>query len=135
MAQLNSIGLFTFLTMSEPVPLPKLDFVFQSRAGVNGHAIWSTGERGTNFTVHTAVDLANYAVARQRLLDYQQAQRDGFPMAVTWANLNESPRSVLILDVKPINGTPKAIAGGVGGTYYGMSQGFLEASWTLHNLY
>lgn len=135
MSQPSAIGAFTFVWMSQPMPHYRRDFVFEAHQGVDGHAIWDTGERGYTFTVHTMVDVVDYTAARVLLEAYQDAQRSGVPASVVWANIAE-PREVLVQDVQAINGTPKAIAGGVGGTYVaGMARAKLEASWRLHQIF
>lgn len=135
MSALSAIGGFTFVWMSQPIPHYRRDFAFEAHAGVDGHSVWDTGERGYTFTVHTMVDVINYPAARVLLEAYQEAQRAGVPLAVVWTGIAE-PRLCLIQDIQAINGTPKAIAGGVGGTYVaGMAQGKLEASWRLHQIF
>ena len=135
MAQVNGIGNFRFIRMSQPVLGYRRDLMFEARTGVNGHNVWDTGERGRTFTVHTATDVATYPGARALLELYYDAQRSGDVFPVIWANLAE-PRQVIIQAVEPINGTPRRIAGGVGGTYTaGIATGWLEASWRLHQVY
>lgn len=128
------IGNFVFIWMSQPVPQYRRQFQFQQHSGVDGHAIWDTGQRGQTFTVHTKTDLVDYSTARALLEQYQDAQVAGVPLNCIWAGILE-PRQVLIEEVEPINNTPRAILGGVGGTFAGLSKGWLEARWQLHNLY
>ena len=135
MAQVNGIGVFRFIRMSQPVLGYRRDLMFEARSGVDGHNVWDTGERGRSFTVHTATDVDTYENARALLESYYAAQRSGQIFTVIWAGISET-RSVIIQSVEPINGSPRRIAGGVGGTYTGgIATGWLEASWRLHQLY
>ena len=133
-ANTSQIGSFVFVYMSGPVPLYRREFQYQQQSGKDGHAIWDTGQRGEVFQVTTKTDLVNYATARALLEQYQQAQLDAVPLTMIWENIAE-PRLVLIDAVEAINGTPKAILAGIGGTYAGTARGWLEARWRLHNLY
>lgn len=122
----SSIGRFAFLQMSGPPQAIAAQLDVESRAGVDGNALWNTGQRGRPFEVETLVDLANLAVANAAYRSYQSLIGSG-PHQVIWGGVFTSLQ-VEVLDVTPA-GTPSLAVTAIGGLTGGACT--LRCRWTL----
>jgi hypothetical protein len=128
----NSIGEFTFLTLNGNPEPPKEECLVLSRPGVDGVAVWKTGQRGGKFTLRSAVDAADLTAARAQYAQYV-ASIGGDPVAVVWCDLalqtiEGEAFDVIVLDVRPVS--IRKILGGVGGLHT-PSLGWCECDWDL----
>jgi len=126
----NYIGQFSFLTLEgDPLAIGE-EVITKQRAGVNGTAIWLTGQRGRPFKLRSTVDAFTLGYARHlyglyRLLigQFVDVIWNGSPIT------NETVR-VAVLDVRPVHQRTFAMIGGVGGLCP-PSRGWVECDWHL----
>ncbi len=122
-----SIGSFNFISMNI-LPVANRDHVqIESRVGVDGHWIWSTGTRGQIMSVQTVVDLANIADAISLFNQYESAIGDSLSVQFAGAVFT-SPYDVL--DVRPETEGTRQVLVGIGGLL-GTSNAVLVANWQL----
>lgn len=124
----DSIGSFSFVSMSM-VPLgSKQTTEIEVRSGVNGHYLWLTGTRGEPCQVETYVDVATIALAEDKMNDYEGII--GTVVAVIYASQTR-PKNYFVMNVQPLPGFPRKTSLGVGGTLGTTSAAILGAIWTL----
>lgn len=123
---LNLIGPHAFISLGQCPDTTGEQPLVLSRPGVDGVAIWKTGERGRRFELRSAVDAASMAMARN-LFDAYKRSVGGDPVPLVWAGLMV-PYLVVVLDVQPIRITANLL--GVGGLSP-PSYGWCECNWTL----
>jgi hypothetical protein len=59
----NFIGPFPFLRIDGEIAIPLEQHVIETRAGIDGSAVWATGSRAEPRRLMTTVDVANEATA------------------------------------------------------------------------
>lgn len=127
----DRIGNFTFISLSRPPLRTGRDWDVIARSGVDGVAIWSTGDRGEPFTVESLAVAVTFAFGRTFLPNYKTLELLG-PVDVQFGTV-EQGQLYKILRVHPVGSADgcKAIPRGkVGGdaTNY---QCLVRAAWTL----
>jgi hypothetical protein len=125
---LNTIGPFSFITLSAPVSLAGVELALYTRAGTDGTLIADLGRRGESFSVDSLAGVANYPRAWQLALEYK-ALEGADPVQVIWSDflLTAARHAFFVLDVQPLD-VRRIIRGhGPAGAYYAE----LEARWQL----
>jgi hypothetical protein len=97
----DQIGEFQFVSMSRMPEIVRQSLAVVARPGVDGVAVWKTGERGKPFTIRTLVDCFNVLDG----LDTWRSYRDLIgepPQTAVWADLNFDVSNLrfFVLDVR-----------------------------------
>lgn len=122
----HKIGSFPFVNMSPVPPNPKRRLMIETRAGVDGHAVWYDGTRGEIWTPRTVANFPSHAFARVQKQLYEAAI--GQRLSIIYAD-DASYNPVVVQDVQC-----EIIdqAGGVGGLITPLTtRALLRADWTL----
>lgn len=125
------IGDFEFISLSM-VPLPPAQQLqIETRAGVDGVALWRTGVRGEPFIVQSFVDVPNLTQA-QVLYDTYRTLIGADPVTLIFADIPWAD-PVVVLNVRPIPNEIRAILLGVGGVAgnFGPSGATCACQWDL----
>lgn len=93
----HSLGSFTFINMTPVPPRKRKRLMVESRAGVDGVAVWLDAERGQIYRPQTVVDVESHAAA-QTLKDSYEAACGGDPVQLTYADVVYP--DVVIMDVE-----------------------------------
>lgn len=87
----NAIGNFEFIRLDGSLEVPLMSFAIESRAGVDGYAIYQTGSRGQPIRVRSVVDTPNWAMAEVVYVQYTttigsivQAWQNYITLPSTW---------------------------------------------------
>lgn len=125
----DRIGDFTFLKLSGHPLQPKAEWDLEVRPGVDGIGLWRTGIRGEPFQIWSLVFTYNLETAQALYNAYVAHTNVSSGLVVRRAGLDNACR-YKVLDVKPVEGSPRRIVGYVGGdnqTYFAE----LICVWTL----
>lgn len=126
----NWIGSRAFLTL-DGVPRGIGDSgVVLSRPGVDGSAVWLTGERGKPFTLRSSIDAFDLAYAMQLYAAYRQMVGELVDLIWNGLEMTNSTTQIIVVDVTPVDGRVFAMTGGVGGLSP-PSKGWIECDWKL----
>jgi len=79
----NAIGQFEFIRLDGALEMPLEEYAVESRAGIDGYAIYETGKRGVPMRVVSLVDCPNWSYA-QMLYESYTTQIGNIVMA--WQN-------------------------------------------------
>ena len=127
MPQVNQIGEFRFVSMSDRPPSPRRQTLYESRPGVGGYSLWTDAIRGDLFQVNTVVDARTFREAQALLRTYEAIQGTG-PFPVRWS----SEGAVVWVHIERVVGTARAMILGIGGLVQpGPARAIVQASWTL----
>ena len=122
----SMIGPYTFISMSRCPSSPNQRLALETRAGVNGTAIWKVVAGGHAFQVRTVVDALTFDAAVSTFRAYETLIGSG-ALPIIYGG-QSMPYLVAVLHVEPDDVAATAI--GVGGRL-GNSQGIVRATWTL----
>jgi hypothetical protein len=98
---------------------------YESRAGVDGLALWQTGERGREFAIETFTDIPAHGAASMFLRSYESSI--GRIEPVEWSTAVEPFFRALVLDVEPLE--VHALVNAVGGLFGGLAT--FRCQWRL----
>ena len=122
----SRIGPYTFISMSRCPSSPNQRLSTETRAGVNGTAIWRVGTGGQPFQVRTVADALTFGAAVTLFRSYETLIGSG-ALPIIYGG-ESMPYLVAVLSVEPDDVAATAI--GVGGLL-GTSTGIVRATWTL----
>jgi len=124
------IGDHLFLSAGFPEPVKERPLLMD-RPGVEGSAIWLTGQRGKRYTVITKTDAHNLDHATELFAQYR-ALIGADPVEMIWAGLpmtNETTK-IAVLDVRTAPGYPVRMAAATP-SLFPPSLGYIECEWDL----
>lgn len=122
-ATLNQIGNFAFISLSPAPPTRKRRTFVESRAGVDGFAIWYEATRGELWNSRSVVDVGSFTVAQGIKAQYEASV--GTIVGVIYENLPYPNMLVKDVDVRI-----RSQLFGIGGTA-SSPQAIVTANWTL----
>lgn len=125
MPDINSIGNFTFISLSRPVCGPKRRLLYETSMGVPGYGKWFDAVRGELFQVESFVDAVSVAAAHLLLRAYE-ASVGSTRVPVIWASTPSG--FVTIHNVMPLQ--INATISGVGGLSV-PSRAIISCRWQL----
>jgi hypothetical protein len=122
----NSIGVFTFLSLEGSVEALKQELELVRRPGVEGVGLWKTGVRGRPFRLRSKANPASKAAARSLFRLYCNLI-GADPVRLVWSDIRLEATErfrVAVLDVRQVD--CRTLASSSSGLL-----GWLEADWDL----
>ena len=126
---INYIGPFAFLEIQGNIEALKQEPLVLARPGVDGNAVWRTGQRSNRHTIRTRVDAYNVRSCE----DFYALYCDligADPVDIMRAGVQLSPHGCLwaVLDVRKV--AIRAHVGGSGGLHP-PSYGWIDCDWDI----
>lgn len=128
-----SIANFDFVALSAPPEYPFAQVGIETHAGIDGFAVWLSGNRGREFQLQSLVDVpgstpAQAAAAAAQLIRLYRGLIFAGGVDMVWAGFPVAGVEFVVLRVDPV--ACHGVLLGRGGTL-GSSLGVCRANWTL----
>ena len=122
---INLIGSYQFLRIDGRIRRPLEQHLLEARAGVDGVALWATGERAEPQRLLTLVDVPHEPFAWALYLQYTNLIRSAVKITINNVSWNDVRYDVLKVEMVDVMNT----LGAVGGLYGGRT--LLRCSWDV----